>query len=114
MFGLCRCEGTSLTIPNPPTVGSNLAISKVSCKFSADRGCCEGASRIVTTFEMGRSCNAPIRNVGVSCIEVIPKEKISSTGVCVTPGKYGIRFLGAGAIGLLSASNVLIMESLVR
>jgi len=36
---------------------------------------------MVTTFEMGRSCNAPIRNVGVSCIEVIPKEKIAaSTG----------------------------------
>src|SRR5437773_5131605 len=68
---------------------------------------------MVTTFEIGRSCNAPIRNVGVSCIEVIPKEKISSTGVCVTLGGYGIRFLGAGAIGLLSASNVLIMKSTI-
>jgi hypothetical protein len=44
-------------------------------------------------------------------MEAIPKEKLSSTEVCVTLAGYGTRFPGAGAIGLLSASIVSIMKS---
>src|SRR5438105_15092946 len=53
-------------------------------------GWADGANRIVTTFDTGRSCNAPILNVGVSCIDAISKAKLSCTAVCMAPAGCGV------------------------
>src|ERR1700694_4562756 len=53
-------------------------------------GWADGANRIVTTFDTGRSCNAPILKLGVSCIDAISKAKLSCTEVCMAPAGWGV------------------------
>ena len=60
------------------------AISKVTCRFIAGCGA-DPARRIVTIFEDGLNCKAPILKVGVSCIDAISKANVSWTAVCIAP-----------------------------
>ena len=109
--GLCCCEGVNRTLPRPPPEGWIFAISKLSCRFMAGCGDPDGARRIVTTLEVGRNCNAPILNAGVSCMEAISKEKVSWTAVCMAPAGCGplvagVRTNGAGAVGIWIGSGM--------
>ena len=65
---------------------------------------------MVTIFEVGRNCNAPILNAGVSCIEAISKEKVSWTAVCMAPAGCGAPpaagVLINGAVGIWIGSGM--------
>src|SRR5437879_13605401 len=83
----------------------------MTCKFTAGCGCWEGARRIVTILDVGRTCEAPILKVGVSCIEAISNEKVICTAACmasagcIVPGAAGVLISGAAG-GIWVGSGV--------
>src|SRR5438477_370627 len=81
--GFCCCDGFNRICPRLFGAGWTFAISKLTCRFMAGWGCWEGARRMVTTFETGRNCSAPILNVGVSCMDAISHESVICTAVCM-------------------------------
>ena len=82
-LGRCCCEGVSRIIPMALPASCTVAISKVTWRFIAGCGCCEGARRMVTIFEVGFSWSAPILKLGVSCSDAISNENVSCTAVCM-------------------------------